>query len=455
MTSRRRSRAVTAIALVAAAGVLAACSTTADSNSGGAGETPLPGITDSTIKIGYAVVDTGPLAKTLGFNSSFQGDFPTLTNIINAFVGYVNANGGMGGRQVVADIKPYPSISASAEQSQALCNAFTQDSQVAAAVLDGQYENNVLPCYKAANTLIIDETLIAHDQKQFEEYSPYLWSPTHPEYGAFMRTQLNALLAEGYFAGTQGVQILPVDNEVTRRVATEIIQPFLAQNGITKTSINYVDSTNTGTLNNTSSAAVAAGKAAGFDRVIAVGGARIMPVALSDVGAGSYNSIWSISSFDSPGFIEENPDSVFTERVVGGSGFGYIPAYDVVNAAKVEPFPDPTRPSEGLCKSILDAAGIPPVEEGERQNYRNAMQYCDATMFMKAAFDKAPQGDISAAEFKQGADQIGTTYQSAMTVGSNLLPGQYAPTNAGRVLAWDPTCLCFAYKGGNVPFATS
>ena len=75
----------------------------------------------------------------------------------------------------------------------------TQDRQVFAAVMDGQYQDNALPCYYNANTLMLDQTVTAHDQTQFEQYRNYLWSPTQPEYGSFLVAHLENLLANGFF----------------------------------------------------------------------------------------------------------------------------------------------------------------------------------------------------------------------------------------------------------------
>ena len=448
---RRRNRRVAGVAAVAAlAVVLAGCSSTKDNaNTSG---TPLPGITDSTVKIGFTVVDGGKLSSSLGFKSADYGGVEGQTKAINAVVQHINANGGMGGRQVQADIKTYISANDSPDTSQAQCSAYTQDSRVFAVVLDGGLQNNAVPCYAAANTLVLDQTLVAHDQTQFENTSPYLWSPTHPEYSSFVKAQLDQMNKAGFFTGNSGVLIMPADIEVARRATDQIVKPFLSSIGVTRSQVAFIDSTNTGTLGATAAAALTAGKNGKFNRVVAIGGARIESVALSDQAAANYPSTWSISSYDSPPFIQNNPETIVTALRNGMTGIGYSPAIDVYENTVGPAFPDPTNPQQVLCTNIINQAGATPPEN-RRNNWRSALQYCDAAFFLKAVLDKAPAGaTLTGAQFKDAAAQIGTTYRSSMTFGASWGPNVYAGTNAAQDLKWDPTTLAFVYGGTTIQF---
>ena len=456
-SSPRPLRRLRGAAVLGVLVLLAACAGTNGSGSSsgsGAGSKPLPGITAGTVKVGYTIVDTGALESQLGFHNAEQGGVTGLTKVIDALVAYVNAHGGMGGRQVSADIESYQATTDSPEQTTALCSSFTQDNRVFAAVLDGALQNNALPCYRAANTLIVDETAIAHDTAQFQQYSPYLWSPTHPEYGAFIRAQLQVLQQAGFFAGNTGVQLIPDDSEVPRRVTTSIVTPTLQSYGVTKVGVNYIDGTTIGSLGQTSSAAMASGKQLGYNRVIVVGGARILGVALADQNASTYNSTWSISSWDLPYFMQTNTATEEPARLTGMVGLGYAPTYDVGPDAGI-PFPDPARPAEGVCKSIVDAAGATPGP-GQRPNYQKAFQYCDATFFLKDTLDRAAHGaTLTAQQFGAAVAQIGSAYSSAVGFASSYGPNQYAATTAARELVFESSCRCFQYHGANIPLGSA
>ena len=432
-------------ALVAAAALLAACST-ATSDESGPGSQPLPSITADSVNIGFALVDTGALAKSLGFKQPDYGGVELQTKAINAVIDYINANGGMGGRKATATVKSWLGSGDSPEQGQERCNYFTQDARVTGVVMNSGYQNNEIPCFKAANTLMADQRLFAHDATQFEANAPYLWLPTYPEYSGFMKEQLVAMKDAGYFDGNTGVLMMPSDDEVSRRTADTVVKPYLTSIGVTKIQTSYVDSTNTGTLGATSTAALATGKGAGLNRVIVVGGARIQAVALSDQQAVGYDSKWGVSTYDNPIFFENNPDSIVSELREGMTGLGFAPAQDV-NQDQAPAFPDPTNAYQQKCYDIITAAGAAPPEN-TRANWRTALLYCDGAMFFDAVLDQAAKGGtLTAQQFAEAAGKIGATYGSSLGFGSNWAPGVYAGTNQAKVLAWSPECSCMAYSG--------
>lgn len=452
-TGRTRFRlALRAAAAVAAAGlVVTGCTSGEGPESEGL---PLPGITDTTVKVGYIVADTGSLQETLGFTQADYGTVEQISKGIQALAGWVNENGGAGGRHVEAVVQPYSAASSSPETVQALCAALTQDHQVFAAVLNGQFQDNTLPCYHGANTLMLDQTVIAHDQAQLEQYENYLWLPTQPEYGSLLESQLAAMKSQGFFEGDVSVMLMTSGDEVSRRVSKNIAEPWLAANGVTEVRVDYVDSTDQGTLSTTSALAISQGMNAGVDRVIAVGGARILPIALADFNVADFDSHWSIGTMDNPAFVQDNPESLVAERRVGMVGLGFNPPADV-STDKGPAWPDPSNPAQSLCIDIVSRAGaMPPDGATVRENWRLMFALCDATMLLKHALDAVGEADeVTAADFGGGVATLGTTVRSASTFGSTWGPGIYAGTDTGRALAWSEACLCFDYVGPDVKFA--
>ena len=63
-----------------------------------------------------------------------------------------------------------------------LCNKITQDDKAFAVVMTGQYQTNARPCYAERQTLVLDASLYAMSQDYFDQYSPYLWTASFPEY---------------------------------------------------------------------------------------------------------------------------------------------------------------------------------------------------------------------------------------------------------------------------------
>jgi hypothetical protein len=446
-----------AIAAVSALALLATgCSSdegTAGSGTSGSGVTAdgSPGVTDSTVKVGFIIADRGPLGERLGFKTINPGTVESRTAGINAVVADINANGGVGGRQIVPVIRTYNAVEDSPEQAEALCKSFTQDDQVFAVYLDGQLQNNARPCYKAGNAIMLDSSAIAQDQAAFEQYGGYLWSPSNPEYGAFVRSQLRQVAASGYFNGATGVQLLTSDDEVSRRISQTVVRPELAAAGVTTINENFIDGTNQGTLGATVAAAQVAGTSAGLNRALAVGGARIMPLALAGFEANDFKATWAMGTYDNPFNIENNKDNYIEERYPGMVGLGYSQLIDTSDPAV--PFPDPANPAAVKCKQLVDAnpAAQPPQEL--RANYQDAFKFCDAAFFLKAVLDKAPK-DLNVETFKQAAFSLTNEYQSAIGFTAAGGPNVYAPVNSARPMAWDVAKNIFVYTGAPIPLAT-
>ncbi|MEI7646846.1 MAG: hypothetical protein WCJ48_00965, partial [Actinomycetes bacterium] len=225
--SSRPSRAVRVTQIVAAVLAVALFTAGCSSNNNGAAtsgpsgsgnaaglDDASPGVTATTIKIGYYVSDLGKVRAGLGFK---QADYGDVAKEIQAYVAYINANGGIGGRQIIPVIKTYDGSLDAPDYAESFCNAFTLDEQVFAVVFEGQLQNNVRPCYATRKTIMIDQGLLAKDQTEFERFAPYLWSPTFPEYGGYLKTQLQTLQSAGWLTGAKGVSIIGIDNDVARR----------------------------------------------------------------------------------------------------------------------------------------------------------------------------------------------------------------------------------------------
>ena len=176
-------------------------------------------------------------------------------------------------------------------------------------------------------------------------------------------------------------------------------------------------------------------------------------MALSDQNANNYESQWAISTYDNPAFVQSNGESIVTALRVGMTGLGYAPSQDV-DQQQPPAFPDPNNPYQQKCVDIITAAGaVPP--DNLRTNWKNALQYCDGAMFLKAALDTLPGADeVTGEQFKEAVGAIGGTYGSSLTFSSQWGPGVYAGTNGAQTLEWDESCLCFTYTSETRTFGS-
>jgi hypothetical protein len=441
------------VSLLVLAGGAAACS-----DQGSAGVTG-QGVTDDAVKVGFIAVDIGALSNSLGFVNVEDGGYPTVSKGIQAVVDYVNANGGLGGRRMEATIKPYDATQDTPEYAESICKSFTQDVGVFAMIFDAQFQNNARPCYRASNVLMLDQTLVAHDTTELEQFAPYLWTVSNPELNAFLNTQLAVLRDAQWFSGSTGVGIVYPDTEVTRRASQAVVAPYLAGLGITNVKQYAIDSSNIGTLGASTTAAVTNATKDGVDRIVTVGGTRILAVMLAQPEVAQLNAKYSVSTYDSPAFFVDNPSTIVAERRSGMAGLGFQGGGDARLGSGNVPFPDPANPQETLCKQIIDGAGATPPKT-DRENYRVVFQHCDAALLLKAAFDAMPKDQITAESFRDAVWGLGTSWRSALAYGSGWTSGSYTGAAVGRGMYWDDACQlpereqgCFRYGTGDVPFA--
>jgi hypothetical protein len=420
-----------------------------------------PGVTDQAVTVGFVVVDTGSLQQRIGFKAVDQGTYEKRVQAIESVVNAVNARGGLGGRTIQPKFQRYDATQDTPEYAEARCKEFTQDAQAFAVVMDGQFQNNLRPCYAAARTLMFDITNITQDTTSLEQLAPYLWLPSVPEAGAFERTRLQVLRDSGFFTGSRGVEVVAPDTDVARRLVESIVVPTLTSYGL-QNATYFVDSSNVGTLSAGGSAAVQDTTGKGFDRLMVVGGARILATLFNDPGVGLLEAKYTISSFDNPQFFVDNQETYFSEKLVGMAGLGYLAAYDLRKDTTV-PFPDPSRPNEAFCKQTIDAAGAQPPEQF-RENYRQVIQYCDSILVLEAAFKSLPQGStVDATTFRDALWNSGSAWTSALGTSNGWVNGSYSGLAGAAGIYFDTACQvpgntkagCFRYGTTEIPLTTT
>ena len=440
VTSRLRRRLTAAAGLTAASLALTGCfGATVDgvfpgAAGGGGGDLPVPGVTDSTVKVGFIVTDLGTVSSSLGFTTPDQGDGEAQ---VKALVDAVNAQGGLGGKQIEPVVVVFEAADDSPEAEEALCKKLTQDEKVFAVVLTGQFQANARPCYAQAGTLMLDAALVPQDQQAYEELSPYLWAPSLPVYDDFTAGLLETLTTQPYLDDAQGatVGIVAVEDPSTRRQVENILEPGLQQAGVASVDSYWIKTETVNDINVGLGEAALGLKTKGTEHVIFMGGARMAPFFMLSAAANELISQYAISTWDSPTFMTGNPATVPQEGLPGSIGVGVAPGFDVETDQLAFP-----QPREQQCVDILSGAGITFADRGEA---RTALLYCDAVFFLKAGLDKATT--TSASAFKEGVATLGEEFQSSMSFGTFFEADHYAGTSAFRVLAFDTACSCYTY----------
>ena len=446
-SSRWRDRSLvlrTAAVGVVAALALVGCGTMMPgADSGGAALVGSgPGVSDESLKVVFVGVDLAAVAKLTGFKVADAGD-PDAQ--VEALEDWVNAHGGVGGRQLDAVFRLYDAASDSPAAEEQLCNEITQDDQAFAVVLTGQFQTNARPCYAQRKTLVLDATLVATDTTAYDELSPYLWSASYPEYDGFVRALIATLEQQAFFEGRDRVGVVAADTPINRRVIKEVATPLLEEAGITP-EVAWVDTTDQGTIFQGNDQAAVTFRSQEIDRVMFLGGARLASIFTTVAAAQSFTATYAVSSFDNPQFFVNNPDTIPPETMEGMVGIGFNPSQDVPDSQ----LPFPTGPAETECVDIYAESGI---TFESREAARVALPYCDAARLLKAAGDEVT-GDLNAGAWAEAA-HAQTGFDTATGFGGALGPGRFAAAGAYRVMKYDSGSRTFVYEGNDVDFPGS
>lgn len=402
---------------------------------------PGPGVSDDSVKVVFIAVDLDEVQKMTKFTTASVGD---QEKQIEALEDWVNANGGLGGKQMEAVFRIYDAETDTPAAEEQLCNKITQDDRAFAVVMTGQYQVNARPCYASRQTLVIDASLFAMSQDFLDEESPYVWTASFPEYDSFIRTYVRVLGEQKFFEGEESVGVVAAESPVNRDSIQNVAVPLLREAGI-EPEVAWVDTTDTGTLFQGLEQAAVTFRSKGVERLMFLGGSRMASVFATVAGSQEgFSPQYAISSFDNPSFFVNNPTTASPETMESMVGIGFHPPQDVPDAEMRFPSTD----SEKECLAIYQDGG---VNFESRESARVALPYCDATRLLKMGAEGV-EGNLNAAAWSQVIDRDGSDFQSASGPGNALGSGGRAAVGAYRVLRFDAAKGHFVYEGPEVPF---
>ncbi len=394
-----------------------------------------PGVTDDTVTISIIITDTSMVAQAFGWEVPDEGDREAQ---VEALVEHFNAAGGFAGRQIEAKVTVFNAITDGPVAEEALCNKITQDDQAFAVVLTGQLQENARPCYRNANTLMFDATLYPVDVAGFEELAPYYWSPLLPTYDDLVGGLAAALIEEGWFSGgTLGV--IAIESELSERVYTEQFVPRLEAAGVEVASYNTIDPTDGTSFNNDQLQAIINFREAGVDKVVAIGGSRLVSWFIDTSVAQNFAPAYALTSYDAPDFNAYN----FPQMMGGSGGISVLPGYDLDD----DQLPFPASAAEQECADIFTAAGL---EFSVRTNIRTGLLFCDVFRLLR---DASPHlAEVSAQGVTEAVWQLGDSFEAASVYGVEFTEGSYAGGDLYRRFTFDAGCECMVLTGDPADF---
>lgn len=383
-----------------------------------------PGYTENEINIGFQlVVDTEAGFKAVGAGAVA----PDEKAIAERMIGWVNKHGGLAGRKVKPIFHTTEILQGTwASQAEATCSTFTEDNKVIAAITSATGGSDALwACTSKKNTPLVERNSWLWDDQYYTGRPNMLYTPPRMSPDRWIGHWIAGLKNIGFFKGAK-LGLARFDGEPFDRLNTKRLKPALAKAGITLTHEAVLTAppsvASFGNMGGEISNAIAQMRSKGVTHVIFLQNAGILPFFwMPAADAQKWYPKYGLSTADIPLTLTGLAPQSQLENAVGVS---WMPPIDVYLDGD-----DPARQKrEKVCHDILD--GDPGFHNGTM---------CDAVLFLKFALDRATA--LSPSGLATEVKQMGTTYQSAMTVSSEIQGGPYYDGAAAvRYFGWKDFC---------------
>ena len=387
--------------------------------------------------------DVAAVAQGVGAKGLDTGD---QEGQANAVVAYLNAHGGLFGRQVKAVFHDQGTADAAAnpdETGNRSCTYFTQDRKVIAVLnpvtlID---VDSFRSCLAKSRVPLFSASVAGVSQAAASRFAPYFYQSVATTWDALAPVLVDQLRAAKYFdtawdttngrsvPGKAKVAILTPDTPDGIRTG-EILDVALARVG-SKAAQTFRFSTKNN--NADMSSAVLQFRGNGIDHVI---GTESSLVAFQSQAQGQgYRPRYGIHTLNAPlTFLQTNGGPV---QNAGAVGVGWAPSFDVDDAHD----PGSINPAVPLCDSIMKAGGQ--TYTGKRLARTVAYAFCDGLRLI--ADGAAAGGGLTGTEIYAGVLKVAPRYNSAFSFAQGLRPGRLTVPGGVRPLGFDTDCSCFRY----------
>ena len=430
--------------------------TTGSTTTPGGGPVALgPGVTATTVTIGFSYTENGTAGNDAIGAKISQGD---ELNEAKAVVADINAHGGVAGRKLEVVFHAYSNQTADSGsvQDESACQDYTQDHKVFA-VAGGGLSDTLPACLAKAGVLhTASGQIISKDDSFYRRY-PHFSDLASLTQERMMRDLVARLDAQKYFGGWNTatgapaatpakVGVLTFDRPEWERPLTSVLLPALKRAGHAVPDqdvfrARYASTTSeAGPLAADMQSAALRFRNDGVTHVIFLDGSALMNLFFSKNAENQhYYPRYGVNSATG---LQAIADSGAVDKTVykGALGIGWLPGLDLSPSASA-PY---ASPAAKHCSAVMSKAGFTFSDTNSRTIAYGA---CDQLYFIAAAINGAGRS-VTLANAQAAIDRLGSSF-----VPANLPAAYFSATQHDAVakvydLAWDDGCGCAKYKDG-------
>ena len=407
------------------------------SGGGGTGATRAvaPGITDTTVYMGFAyssqVASADRAIGAAGASPSYD-----LRNVVNAVVDYANSHGGFAGRKMKVLYYDENLTTPQDVQDQAECDYWTHDNKVF--VLPG--DSDVLrECAEKAGGISLGVgSTVASTYRKY----PHLLDPFAVRLDRLGPMTANGLYRAGYFGGKLG--FVTWDDPNFRYAYTHGYLPALASHGIKPTDEAFIKVPQTldavGEMSAAMSSVVTKFRSEGIDHVIIQDGH-------AGVWAGTGLTLEFMDQAESQKYFPR-----YGQNADNSPGWSGLPADQMDKALAILDSDYDQKFDEGWhtnqqrekCFKIEADAGYP-VHSNNVNDEGLAAQACDYVFFTQLLMNQL--ATVTSDNLVRAVEGLGRVFKSAFVYGTEFGPGQHDGSAEVRQAEYFKSCKCLKYSG--------
>ncbi len=386
--------------------------------------------------------DVATAAQGVGASGLDAGD---QEGQAKAVIQYLNAHGGLFGRQIKPIFHDQSTVGTAGNPDNAgavACSYFTQDNHVIAVLnpVTLMDVDSFRACLAKKKVPLFSASVAPVSQVTAAKLQPYFYQSVAPTWDVLAPALVKQLKAFNYFGtawntstgrsvpGKATLGILTPDTPEGIRVAGILTKSLAAAGQSVKSTFRF-DPDN----NSTTSSAVIQFRSAGVDHVIGTESTLVsFQLQASTQG---YRPRYGVHTLNAPlTFLQTNGGA---SQNTGDVGVGWAPAFDVDDAH------DPGAFNSGvtLCSQIMKAGGQNTT--GKRLARAVSLAFCDGIRLI--AESAVQGGGLTGLNIYNGVQKVGPSFASAFSFAPGLGQNRLFVPGGVRPLLFDSGCACFRY----------